>query len=1544
MDISKQIEQWQHQPGIETAVGLLEAMETTPVQVELAPSCLRLTGKSDFLRNLPQYELRLRWAQTALRWIRETPFKLVDLFTMRVKEYPNRVLFQEMRGTMPHYWTYRQVDRMVKEIATAFYTVVPASPRVAIFAENCLGGACADLACLFYDILDTPLNIHFDDETLLDILDRLQINIVVTDTESRCRRLENLRRKTARPFVVFVVQRQIKLHENDTYFLDEYCKHLSQEQIDTQLANRPRRDLRDVATVMFTSGSTGKPKGIAFSEYHLVSKRFCRAAALPKVGDNEVLLCYLPLFHTFGRYLEMLGTIYWGGTYVFTTNTSAENLLSLFPQVNPTGFISVPIRWVQLYEKCLKKIKHETDLQAVQLAVRSVIGHRLRWGLSAAGYLDPKIFRFFQRNGVDLCSGFGMTEATGGITMTPPGNYVENAVGIALPGIDIRLTDNGEMQISGHYIARYLDDLPSASAAIPYPEEEVYWLSTGDLFQVTPEGFYQIIDRTKDIYKNNKGQTVAPVKMEKKFTGVPGIKRTFLVGDGKPYNVLFIVPDETSDFMQKFRTEESRREYFQQLITTANQKLAPYERVINFAILDRDFDLKRGELTPKGSFNRKIIVAHFSHLIDELYQREYVELACDEVCVRIPRWFFRDQGMLEGSISISRMGLHNLTTGKMLPLKRVAESGTTLIGDLEYTVTNGVIDLGLFSRQPRLWVGNPALIAFCICKEGWDVPLDGVSAHLFRPWEIARQYDPTELPVPQKVRDAELLRINRLVCTAILGPTELAYSALEELSTALTEVDSRLGDVIRRRLETLARHPDEDIRCFAYQILLLDEPVSNYNLAFPAFMQSGLSFLNKKSIENIAFGKMEKKRLEALRQRLFSYRMQLNWPLNESMRQQFERIFQLLVSFVDQHPEFYHPLRAELASWVLHRNDRALAEIAERYFNELYQVYQSKFEGDLDTYQQADWDEKIVFDDGLVADEIQRIKAVFRAAPFLKHSVMLAFDERQFHLADVPPGGIWVSRVESGHYRDQYRVCINTIHDAHFDLQLVLSDDLDQAMTKESVYWHVAISGYPYGQSVLPRMGCFDTGSGALATRYTGELSVWEKIREFSSARIPGKTFPGLNAWRKLFIQALAGFYRGWHNSGFQIVPGVISPNNIAVPELDFLESSTILSMIGWQEYTNTLSLIKPMLQNFYFKTVAHYPWCKDDLHVDWIFDACQEALGREPAQEFFAQLQTELSGERLVWLDGTPLGQCLERYLKDNEDFYYLPLAVRKAIEWYKTWEKTNEAIHSTARKEVVLEVYRLYRIHRFPEINRYYLYRYTYFSPMNDKVHQAFDQLLQAMQREPQKPAIEFLELSDLQSTLTRNEDRDVFSQMVFPHETPHKFDVLKIGDSDHKQILVHSYITDRYGETYVFRRPTEPAEIGQFYQLYFPEVISEQDRHYIVIDSQERVVGGIRYKLMEDHIAQIDRTIVSATLRGRGLGQAMVESFCRRMESQGVQLIKTHFFLHNFYENCGFVVDHQWGVLVKILVPQPDKLTTEDYLDTTIAEDGETKPIRV
>jgi long-subunit acyl-CoA synthetase (AMP-forming) len=221
-----------------------------------------------------------------------------------------------------------------------------------------------------------------------------------------------------------------------------------------QLDRRPpggRAD--DLATIMYTSGTTGTPKGICFSHRNLVFKRFARALALPEIGEDDVFLCYLPLAHTFGRFLEMYGCIFWGATYVALDNPSVEALIAGMRRWRPTVFISVPKKWMQIHETIVRAADPDrVDDARVADEVKRVTGGRLRWGLSAAGHLDPEIFRFFQAHGIELMSGFGMTEATGGITMTRPGRYKDDSLGPALPGIELAIGDDGELAVRGPYV------------------------------------------------------------------------------------------------------------------------------------------------------------------------------------------------------------------------------------------------------------------------------------------------------------------------------------------------------------------------------------------------------------------------------------------------------------------------------------------------------------------------------------------------------------------------------------------------------------------------------------------------------------------------------------------------------------------------------------------------------------------------------------------------------------------------------------------------------------------------------------------------------------------------------------------------------------------------------------------------------------------------------------------------------------------------------------------------------------------------------------
>jgi hypothetical protein len=1004
--------------------------------------------------------------------------------------------------------------------------------------------------------------------------------------------------------------------------------------------------------------------------------------------------------------------------------------------------------------------------------------------------------------------------------------------------------------------------------------------------------------------------------VESVFEQVPGIKRTFLVGDGRSYNTLLIVPDDQDDVLQSLTSDDDRREYFQQIITTANPVLTPYERVVNFTILERDFSQDRGELTPKGSFRRKVIEANFSDEITELYRSSVRVLNVGAYSVRIPRWFFRDLGVLEDAVEPRDGFLVNNESGRTLAVSEGTE-GRVRIGDLEYRLEGQVIDLGLLARQPLLWMTNPQLINFSPCRTGWDTELGVFSEHVYLPpTGSADHWDPVD---PGRV-DRQLEEVNALCTRAMFGDRDQALGAIIELDRELGRAGVRQGRVIRRRLESLANHREKLVRCRAYQMLVLDQPAPDYLRYLPAFIESGKPFLDEERFAAISKARIEPRRLQAFRQRLHTYRTQLSWPAPEPTRRLFVDIFRLLADFGRFHPEFYGPIREELVSWAKHDQDPALAASALEEFNKLAAWFEDELRTGYDGLDPAAWAGKIVFQEGLGAEEVGRLEEVLIGTTFLKHSLILAFEGEDLLLDEIGPGGIWVSRIISRFEDSRYRVSVNTSGGKHFDLQVIIRQDLDQDHILSTIYWYIVLGGYPYGTSVLPTFGCFRPELGALSMAYVSDLTVWEEIREYSGIRGPGTAPPTRMRWHQLMVRAMSVAVRGWRNSGRRIIPGLITPNNIVVPEPDFRRGAVQNNLSGWKPYTGPLSLIRPIWRNMYQHTISHYPWSQEYLEREWIFEAFVEALDPGEALVWLKELQEEISS---LGVDEMGLGftEALDGFIRSLKERFYRPLSLQRAINRFEEWESVNPQARLKARLEILEELTRLYRLDRLPEIARFTLFRNTYFKDFDLQLLDIFDRLLVRMFRHLNRRATQMVELSDLQAALTHQDDRTTFNRMAFPHRMrSERVEVRAVGDPEHSQVIVRSTIRDQYDHLYVICEPASPAEVGQLYRLFlrsgFPKTISEADRYLIATDEAEQIIGGVVYRQLDDEAVFLDGIVVTQALIERGIAGAILADFCTRLTDLGIKTIKTHFFLRRFYQKHGFRMDERWGGLVRFL----------------------------
>ncbi|MGD8441456.1 MAG: AMP-binding protein, partial [Holophagae bacterium] len=671
------------------AWSLLDVLRRSPLLVRIAAA-----GATD------------QWMDLIEHLIDASHFTFGPLFEQRVAGYGSRTLFERSGSGAAGSVSWHQAAGRVGLIARGLLSLSDGDEGpVALLSDNRLELALTDLACLTTGIVNVMIPANATDADVAYILGHCAASTVIVSDAVQLKKIVACRDRvsTLRRVVAFDAA---AAGARDVLAFDEMLARASETTPEAIGERRASVGIDDLATVMYTSGTTGRPKGIRFSQRNIVVKRFARALALPEIGDADRFLCYLPLFHTFGRFLELTGTVFWGATYRFADSPSIDSLIRDMRRYRPTVFISIPMKWIQLHERIAKEIDIEAAPDAeVAAALRRVTGGDLRWGLSAAGYLDPEIFRFFQRYGVELMSGFGMTEATGGITMTPPGGYVDDSLGVPLPGIEADLADDGEMVIRGPYVMiGYLDD-PDGRPSF----DDDGWFHTGDLMRCEADSHFFMVDRKKEIYKNVKGQTIAPQKVENLFRDFDSVGRIFLVGDHRPYNTALIYPNFDFEEVELDSLGPTElKAHYRSLVVSANAFLAPFERIVDFAVIDRDFDADRGELTPKGTYRRTTIERNFADVIKLLYRR--TTLSVDGLSVTVPNWLFQAMGITSQELAVDGHRVSLGSVGTPITVRATGDE-TVLIGSGVYRRTGPeALDLGIVLSTPSLWLGNQQLV------------------------------------------------------------------------------------------------------------------------------------------------------------------------------------------------------------------------------------------------------------------------------------------------------------------------------------------------------------------------------------------------------------------------------------------------------------------------------------------------------------------------------------------------------------------------------------------------------------------------------------------------------------------------------------------------------------------------------------------------------------------------------------------------------------------------------------------------------------------
>ncbi len=374
-------------------------------------------------------------------------------------------------------------------------------------------------------------------------------------------------------------------------------------------------DLADPALMLYTSGTTGRPKGVPLTHQNIgVNAHDWIVNNGPGLPDDGVDLLWLPMSHIFG-----FGEACLGNNLGFTSYMCGpKEVMDVVQKVRPNVFMSVPAYWEKLAGS---SIGIEDDAAAKQ-KLADATGGRLQFCLSGGAGLSIPVKEHFKRCGVVIIEGYGLTECSPTLTLNRPGDYRFDSVGKPLQSVQIELAHDGEILARGPSVFGGYHKDPGATAAA-FDDEG--WFKTGDIGRWTEDGFLQIIDRKKEILVTAGGKNVPPANIERLFASDPMFAHVVVYGDGRKYLVAGVWLDQAVLTARLAASggdphdAAAREALVQTAVDAANAKLARFEQIKRFRIMERPLTVEAGLLTSTLKIRRKHVYEAFSSAFEGLY-------------------------------------------------------------------------------------------------------------------------------------------------------------------------------------------------------------------------------------------------------------------------------------------------------------------------------------------------------------------------------------------------------------------------------------------------------------------------------------------------------------------------------------------------------------------------------------------------------------------------------------------------------------------------------------------------------------------------------------------------------------------------------------------------------------------------------------------------------------------------------------------------------------------------------------------------------------
>ena len=585
---------------------------------------------------------------------------LVDLFLDSVERLGGRAAYN-VTGEGARTFSYDQVRDEARRGAAALASLgVKRGDRAAILSENRAEWALADWSCLCAGVVDVPIYDTLPAYQVAYILEDSGAVLVFVSDAEQLEKVRTAAEGLTRDIAIVVFDAAAA--GDGAISWDDFLARGDDASPDDFVAGAKRAGPGDVATMIYTSGTTGTPKGVMLTHNNL-SSNIRATDRLIEVGPDDVSISFLPLSHVLQRMVDYM--FFCSGCTV--THGAIDTVAADMKRLRPTVLVSVPRLYEKVYQKVigaegvkgklvawaagvgrrvalhreqgtpvpsLLGLRYGIADRLVLAKIRQAVGGRLRFFVSGGAALAPEINRFFLGAGITILEGYGLSETSPVTNVNTIEHFRIGTVGRPVPGTEIRIADDGEILIRGPQVMKGYygrDELTSEVIS------DDGWFSTGDIGELSSDGYLRITDRKKDLIKTSGGKYIAPQLIENLLKRNAYVDQVVVVGEGRKFCSVLVVPAferleawaggagvEAGDGAALLADPRCRA-MLQEEFFSEFRDLARFETPKKIGLIAEPFSIEGGTLTPTQKVRRPAVSAKYAELIESFYRPESVE-------------------------------------------------------------------------------------------------------------------------------------------------------------------------------------------------------------------------------------------------------------------------------------------------------------------------------------------------------------------------------------------------------------------------------------------------------------------------------------------------------------------------------------------------------------------------------------------------------------------------------------------------------------------------------------------------------------------------------------------------------------------------------------------------------------------------------------------------------------------------------------------------------------------------------------------------------